>query len=68
MNGWYEYIKLLWNLILYYDYGMNSCVSYAEAGWTYYQHTLLACFFEKKKKMTVKQKGGWHVARLEIVT
>ncbi len=31
MNSCYKYINLLWNLILYYDYGMNSCVSYGEA-------------------------------------
>ena len=40
MNGCYKYNKLLWNLILYYEYGTDSCVSYAEADgctWTYYQ-------------------------------
>ena len=31
MNGCYKYNKLLWNLILYYEYGTDSCVSYAEA-------------------------------------
>ena len=31
MNGCYKYDKLLWNLIIYYEYGMDSCVSYAEA-------------------------------------
>ena len=31
MNGCFKYDKLLWNLIIYYEYGMDSCVSYAEA-------------------------------------
>ena len=65
MNGCYKYINLLWNLILYYDYGMNSCVSYAEADGC----TLdvlpthpLGMLRWIQSKMTVK-KGGWHISR-----
>ena len=69
MNGCYKYNKLLWNFILYYEYGMDSCMSYAEAdGCTLdiLSTHPIGILRWRQSKMTVKKEDGISTVRYPI--